>query len=92
MSDEQDRLRSALQAIHEELHAAPSLDADTRQLLASVLQDIHATLRSPGSSSPLEPQPHIAQLKQVLERFEDSHPTLTRLVSNMVDALGQIGI
>jgi hypothetical protein len=86
-------LRDHLAKLHAELAGADRLDAQSKQLLVQVAQDIRRLTDTPGADRgpPLD-----ATLPDRLEasaiRFEAEHPALAVSVRKLVDLLGQAGI
>ncbi len=91
MPDRIEKLRETLAELHEELHGIDSLDADSRQLLEDAAEQLHAAL-DPHDETPLEHESIADRFKRATEQFDREHPTLSRIVGNMIDALGQMGI
>jgi hypothetical protein len=81
-------LRDLLAQLHARLGHATSLDADSRQLLVTVSNDIEKTLARSGTGSGA----HESRLKELAVRFETDHPALAEAVRDVMDALGKAGI
>jgi hypothetical protein len=84
-----DRLRSTLQALHAELEAADSLDAEARDRLRSAAREIEQALDAdaPESASSLGDR-----LLEATRHFEATHPTVAAAVGRVIDALAALGI
>ena len=81
-------LRDLVNALHERLGAAPSLDAESRDLLRTTLADIEQALgRGTTAARPLADR-----LEQAALGFEAGHPTLFVAARQLIDALGKAGI
>ena len=78
-----------LSRLHEELAAAPELDAETAALLRDVLTDIEALLARRDASGH---ESLARKLAEAAADFEASHPRLTAAVGQLADALGRMGI
>jgi len=91
MPERIERLHETLAELRGELRELDSLDEPTRQLLEGAADELHKAL-DPHDETELEHQSLSERFRQSTERFEESHPTLARIVGNMIDALGQIGI
>ena len=88
---EQQHLRQLLEQLHAELQRAPALDDRSRELLGSALSDIQDLLER-SEESGKRPEPIIERLREAVGAFEETHPTLTEVVSRLVDALATMGI
>lgn len=84
-------LRQTLKSLHEELASTRAVDAESRELLVTVMQDIARVL-----DQSLEDDDDAGSLKEQLEsvavRFESEHPQLSAAVRQVVDALAKAGI
>ncbi len=86
-----DKLRSTLDELQEELHAIEQLDPQTRKLLAEAKSELDAALQRDDPES-IEKESLVERLEGVGRDFDQSHPTLSRIVGNLIDVLGQMGI
>ncbi len=86
-----DQLKGTLRELKNELASLDSLDIETRELLEGAVHEIEGKLRRETGDEDQEKWSH-SGLKDAIERFETSHPTLTGILSRLVDALGQMGI
>lgn len=91
MSEHIDKLRATLEELQEELHAIDTLDPQTRELLEGAKAEVESALHREETES-LESHSVIDRLKTAGEDFSDSHPALSRIVGNLIDVLGQMGI
>jgi hypothetical protein len=80
-------LRALVEQLHAQLARTGSVDADSRALLTSALQDIEAALARSGDASP-----DSQRLGALAARFEADHPTLVVTLRQLADALGRAGI
>ena len=78
------KVTALLDELHQVLESAEDLDDASRDALRTAAGEIQATLDDEGSSLDL--------LRERLERFEESHPTLTEAVRRVVDQLAEMGI
>ena len=85
------QLQATLIELKAELATLDSLDEETRQMLLGTMREIESTL---GKSHPSQQPPEnvVTGLRDAVDRFESSHPTLTGILSRMADALAQLGI
>jgi signal transduction histidine kinase len=91
MSEKLERLKATVTELEEELHALKELDDDSRAVLREAVQEIQAALHEeePGN---LESQSLTDRLTDATREFEGSHPTLTGIITRLIDGLGQMGI
>lgn len=83
------RLREEVERLHEELSRSESLDAESRERLAQLAQDIESALeRAEGE----EAGGLAERLREATARFEESHPALTAVVGRIADQLSRLGI
>jgi chromosome segregation ATPase len=85
------KLRATLDELKQELHSLDTLDHDTRNGLEDMMREIEAALHQPKGGK-LEHHTMAQRLQEAAQSFEESHPTLSRIVGNIVDGLGQMGI
>ena len=92
MAGRQERhLRQMLEQLHTELQRADAVDDRSRELLRSVLGDIEDLLerkRKRGTQA----ESIIERLREAVRAFEKTHPTLTKTIGGVADALAGIGI
>jgi len=88
MSTDDRDLRTLLMELHERLRQAKAVDPDSRTLLATVADDIEATLELRGG----RPVAVETKLRGLAAKFEVEHPALAEAVRDVVDALGKAGI
>ena len=85
-----EKIRETVTELESELGDLESIDDETRQVLLQALDEIRAALAKDGPQ--IQNESLIDRLKHSAEKFEDAHPNVTRLISGLVDNLGQIGI
>jgi uncharacterized protein DUF4404 len=85
------QLHDKLQQLQNELQQIDSADEDERQILQKVIGDISKLIEAGDTD-----QPHVDRLgeglREGIERLEASHPRVTMLMGQLVDALAKIGI
>lgn len=86
-----EKLRTTLEELQEELHAVEQLDPQTRELLVEAQTEMGRALHRDDPES-LEKHSLIDRLERAGRDFDQSHPTLSRIVGNLIDVLGQMGI
>jgi len=94
MSTSAEKLRATLADLHGQLEAVEELDPEVRQMLRGALDEIHEKLdHSEAESEASANHESTAQnLRELVDRFEGSHPTLAGAVGSVIDALGRMGI
>jgi hypothetical protein len=85
----QRELQETLARLHDELRTGQPLDDEARSMLERLAGDIEQALH-PGSPDAFEALGQ--QLREAIERFEESHPALTAAVNRVADALARMGI
>lgn len=88
---EREKLRQLIGALHRELSAAESIDAESRVLLEQLSGDIEH-LVSTEALSPKHRETATAQLEDAALKFETEHPKLSMVLGEIMDALGKLGI
>lgn len=86
MADTTERVTTLIDELHRVLETADDLDAETKDALRAAATEIRTSLEGGSEDSALD------GLRERLERFEGSHPTLTEAVRRLVDQLAEMGI
>jgi hypothetical protein len=91
MTETIEKLKSTVAELEAELQALENVDAETRVVLEQAALEILAAIEraEPGECAPQSLMDH---LRAATQQFEESHPTLTGILSRLVDGLGQMGI
>jgi hypothetical protein len=108
MIDSIEKLKAIVRELEIELRELSAVDEQAAELLQEAIREIQTVLQSRQLDAPpaverepepldedLQPDPSdtvIDQLKHAAHQFEDSHPTLTGILSRLIDGLGQMGI
>ena len=87
----EETLRELLARVHERLSQSGSLDAESRQMLGALVQDISRALGQ-GSAESGAVSGHASRLEGMAVRFQADHPGLAELLRQLTDALGKFGI
>jgi hypothetical protein len=82
-------LKKTLAALQQELRQAPTLDAQSRQLLRKIMDEVEGLGPSPAAAPP---SLHRNRLEEVAVGFEVEHPTLAAGLRQLIDLLGKAGI
>ena len=77
-----ERLKALLAELNDELHQVGEIDAETREILAGLNEDIEKV----AAVSPSE------RAKQLESRFAAEHPVLERIAREIADTLAKMGI
>jgi hypothetical protein len=85
--DNQD-LNKLLKQLHEEINQTEPMDDEGKALLRDLDKDLHSLLGESGEPDPLR----LEQLDQVIRHFETTHPSLTVLISRLLETLSNSGI
>jgi hypothetical protein len=91
MTEQIDKLKSTVAELEDELRVIDRVDGETRAVLEQPVLDILATLHAaaPGERAP---QSLLDRLQAAAHEFEESHPTVTGILSRLIDGLGRMGI
>ena len=82
-------LRPLLEKLHAELQRTGDLDDASRDLLREVEDEIQQALERSGEA---HPESFTDRLRETVDRFERTHPTLTEAVGRVLDQLAKMGI
>lgn len=95
----QDKLATELDAFHQCLVEAPSIDAATREKLKTLIGEIQTALASPRSANALHletkgPDEETFQQRfdKLIHDFEVQHPQLTTNLAIIAERLADMGI
>ena len=84
----QESLRELLARVHERLGTiGGTLDADSRQLLGTLMRDIERLDSGAAGTAA-----HAPRLESLAVKFEARHPGLAEALRELIDALGKAGI
>lgn len=91
MTEHIDRIKSTVAELEDELRSIDRVDGETRAVLEQAVLDILAALdtAAPGERPP---QSLLDRLQAAAQEFEESHPTVTGILSRLIDGMGQMGI
>jgi hypothetical protein len=84
-------LQDLLGRLRAELRDGPSLDSGAREQLEGLARDIERRLH-PDRTEPEALEALAKNLREAIERFEETHPALTAAVNRVADALSRMGI
>jgi predicted transcriptional regulator len=83
-------LAQTLESLHRELEATEAVDAEDRQQLSHLMDDIRDLLERAGDAD--EHASLGERLAEAARRFEEEHPALTSAVNRVATALSNLGI
>ena len=84
------KLQNLLSDLHAELGAAQELDADARQELKALAQQIETLVTADEDAGILNEG--LEQVQEAAVSFESEHPRIAGVLSSIVDVLGKMGI
>lgn len=86
-------LQALLAQLHSRLSRAKKLDAESRELLVTVSNDIEKALarKRPGGKGS-DAAPHETKLEALAVQFEADHPALADVLRRMIDAIAKAGV
>ena len=84
--------RKALEEFRNQVAQAESLDEEGRNLLLSLEKEIQRLVDRSDDETDDVPDTVLEQLQQSIEHFEETHPTLTLTLSQMMTVLSNAGI
>jgi hypothetical protein len=85
-------LRKLIEQLHIEIQNTRTVDEKGQELLLHLEADIRALLaRADGDAVAIHPST-LRRLQEGLDHFEVTHPTLTILISNLLEGLSKVGI
>jgi len=89
--DNQD-LTKLIETLYAEIQKAQTINQNDRERLARLETEIRGFLEKAGESGGTVHPTAFKRLQEELNQFESSHPILTSLVAQILDALSGIGI
>lgn len=87
---EREDLREQLAALHAALGDGESVGPEARELLRAVMDDIQRVLDIEEGDE--QPEGLVDRLREAVEDFGESHPTLAEAAGRVIDALARMGI
>jgi hypothetical protein len=85
-------LRKALEKLHQELEQVDTLDDESRQQLEHLMGDIRAALERQEASPGEEDESLGEQIREAIQRYEITHPSLTMALQHALEILSGAGI
>ncbi len=87
-----ERLHELLGKVHQELERADSVDDESRELMFEVSDDIRYLLEHGKQESEDETKPIGDRLDSLVLAFESRHPRIARMIEEVIDTFGKMGI
>ncbi len=85
-------LRKLIESLHAEIQKTQTVDEKGQELLVDLEADIRKLLaQTRVSAAPVHPTT-LRRLEQGVDQFEVTHPTLTILISKLLEAFSNVGI
>lgn len=85
---DQDKIRGLLAQLQKELSSGESLDSETLELVKQLDKDVDSLIESSENNN----APVMDDAIALEARFAARHPVAERLVRELIDTLGRIGI
>jgi hypothetical protein len=86
------KLRTLIEDLHAEIQNTRDVEGKDQELLAHLESDIRKLLAQSGEVAvPAHPST-LRRLEDGLDHFEVTHPTLTILISKVLEGLSNVGI
>ena len=92
MNDQNRQLREQLERLDADLKRTESVDEMGRTILHQLQKDVQELLARSGEASSLQEHPIMTRLRQGIQYFEVTHPTLAGVMEQMVNTLSTMGI
>ena len=92
MDDQSRQLRKQLERLDADLKQTESVDQTGRAVLHKLQQDIQDLLTRSGEESAHPEHPVTERLRQAIQHFEATHPTLVASMEEIVNTLSTMGI
>jgi hypothetical protein len=89
---EDQELRELIKKLHDEIQNTHSVDEKGQELLLHLESDIRELLEQSSEHGTPAHTSTIRRLEEGLDHFEVTHPTLTILISKLLEALSNVGI
>jgi hypothetical protein len=89
---EDQELRKLIEKLHAEIQDTQTIDEKGQALLVHLESDIRGLLERVGGKGALVHPSTIQRLEEGLDHFEVTHPSLTILISQLLESLSKVGI
>ena len=92
MDDQNRQLREQLEQLDADLKRTKSVDEAGRTILHMLQQDVQDLLARSGEGAGVQEHPIAVRLRQAIQHFQVTHPTLVASMEQMVNTLSTMGI
>ena len=92
MTDDLTRLRTTLAQLRDELEKVEAADPEIQELLSGAVADIQETISRRSGETAEKDSSIVDRLSEAAQHYEQSHPTLSTTLGNIIDALSRLGI
>jgi len=89
---EKKELLKSLENLHRELKNTESVDESSKEKIAHLMDGLQQVLDHSGDNLSEHHHDLLESLQESVEHFEVSHPTLTKVMNNLINTLKNIGI
>lgn len=86
------QLNTQLEQLHQELSTIDNVDASTKAMLVTVMQDIAKLLAGDQQRADEGAPPSSDSLREMMTEFEAEHPKLAQTLGQLADGLANLGI
>jgi len=87
-----EKLRTLLEQLHEELEHTQAVDEKGQELLRDVSTDIRGLLGRAGNGDAEADESLLERMQSAVDYFEVTHPTITMTLSEVMTVLSNAGI
>ena len=92
MDDQNRQLREQLEQLDAHLKRTKSVDEAGRTILHMLQQDVQDLLARSSEGASVQEHPIAVRLRQAIQHFEVTHPTLVASLEQVVNTLSTMGI
>ena len=92
MDDQNRQLREQLEQLDAHLKRTESVDEAGRAILHTLQQDVQDLLARSGEGASVQQHPIAVRLRQAIQHFEVTHPTLVASLEQLMNTLSTMGI
>jgi thiamine biosynthesis lipoprotein ApbE len=85
-------LRKLIEKLQTEIRQTKTADVKDQEMLVQLDSEIHEFLNRSGGDKVDIPPTTVKRLEDALHHFEATHPTLTNLISQLLDDLSGAGL